>query len=279
MLSLTSSLVCLSVVTFFLGFLATFFPLGRYYVRICLYLSCLVGVIAIWGAVVAIVMALQGMKYDVNWVIGRSFYYVAGKVLGIKIEVEGEEHMGTRPAVFLCNHQSFMDIFFLARMIPKRTSVMVKKSLRWTPVGPFLFMSGAIFVDRGNNAHAVKSLEATGKLMKQAHVSVWMYPEGTRHSSEESNLLPFKKGAFHLATQAGLPVVPVVTENYWRIYHQGVFEPGVVKIKVLPPISTTGFTTKDIPDLMERVHIEMLKSFQEISQKNEVKRDISVSSM
>lgn len=108
---------------------------------------------------------------------------------------------------------------------------MAKKSLQFTPLGPFMIMSGAVFIDRGNSARAVRSLEAAGELMKNRKVSLWIYPEGTRHLSEEPDLLPFKKGAFHLAIQSGIPVIPIVTENYWKIYRQGFFGTGVVKIR------------------------------------------------
>jgi len=114
-MSFLNPLAYLSFFTVLLVYFDSFSPRGRYYLRLCAYLPCLTGVIAIWGAIAAITMALQGRKHDVNWVIGRSFFHVAGRVLGIRIEVEGEEHMGTRPAVFLCNHQSFLDIIFLAR--------------------------------------------------------------------------------------------------------------------------------------------------------------------
>lgn len=58
-----------------------------------------------------------------------------------------------------------------------------------------------------------------------------MFPEGTRTTFETPNMLPFKKGAFHLAIQAGVPIVPVVCENYWRLYRSGVFQPGELKVK------------------------------------------------
>lgn len=77
--------------------------------------------------------------------------------------------------------------------------------------------------------------------MKQEGISLMMYPEGTRHMEEVPNLLPFKKGAFHLAIQAGLPVIPVVCENYWRLYHKGVFGTGIIKIRGQWAISCLNF--------------------------------------
>lgn len=94
-----------------------------------------------------------------------------------------------------------------------------------------MYMSGAIFIDRGNSSKAHKSLEAAGEEMKREGISLMMYPEGTRHIEEVPTLLPFKKGAFHLAVQAGLPITPVVCENYWRLYHKGVFGTGVIKVR------------------------------------------------
>jgi lysophosphatidate acyltransferase len=108
---------------------------------------------------------------------------------------------------------------------------MAKKSLQYTPLGPFMTMSGAIFVDRGNSAHAVRSLADAGETMTKLKISLMMFPEGTRTSSEISDMLPLKKGGFHLAIQAGIPIIPVVTENYWRLYHKGVFGEGSIKTR------------------------------------------------
>lgn len=67
--------------------------------------------------------------------------------------------------------------------------------------------------------------------MKARRTSIFIFAEGTRHSEETPDLLPFKKGAFHLAQKAGVPIVPVVCENYWRLYHKGVFESGKLKVR------------------------------------------------
>jgi len=116
-------------------------------------------------------------------------------------------------------------------MFPQKASIMAKKELQWTPLGPWMFMSGAIFIDRGNSSRAQESLAAAGEKMKSKGISLMMYPEGTRHNQEEPSLLPFKKGAFHLAVQAGIPIVPVICENYWRIYHKSVFDTGTIKLR------------------------------------------------
>jgi len=167
--------------------------------------------------------------------------------------------------VLIMNKQNMMDVLVIGRIAPKRSSIMAKKSLQYTPLGPFMTMSGAIFVDRGKSAHAVRSLADAGETMKKLKISLMMFPEGTRTSSEISDMLPLKKGGFHLAIQAGIPIIPIVTENYWRLYHKGVFGEGSIKTRVLPPIPTIGLTASDIPDLATRVRDQMLEALHEIS--------------
>lgn len=224
-------------------------------------------VVSTWGVAVAVGMTLVGRRNDVNYVVARAFYALASYALDIKVVVEGEEHLQTRPAVMVSNHQSMLDILCLGRMFPQKASIMAKKELQWTPLGPWMFMSGAIFIDRGNSSRAQESLAAAGEKMKSKGISLMMYPEGTRHNQEEPSLLPFKKGAFHLAVQAGIPIVPVICENYWRIYHKSVFDTGTIKLRVLPPIPTAGLTMADVSELATRVRSQMLDALRDISVK------------
>ncbi|KAJ7886733.1 hypothetical protein B0H13DRAFT_2666640 [Mycena leptocephala] len=245
-------------------------PHGRYYTRTAVYVGAM-GFVATLGAFFAAGLSLANRRFDVNHAVARTFYVVAGTLLGWRIEVEGEEWLqdskdgGGRPAVFMVNHQSMIDLLPLGRVMPYRTSIMSKKSLRFTPLGPFMLMSGAIFIDRGNSTRAKRSLDAAVNMMRTLRVSLWMYPEGTRHSSATPDLLPFKKGGFHLAVQAGIPIVPIVVENYWHLYRKNYFGSGVVHVRVLPPISTTGMTAADVPALADLVRDQMLAALIDIS--------------
>jgi len=232
-------------------------------VRIGMYLGSLT-VAAACGAVIGMAMSLVGRRYDVNFVVARCAYAILG-ILDVKVEVEGAEKLETRPAIFICNHQSMVDIVVLAKVFPLRTSIVAKKSIQWTPLGPFMAMSGTVFVDRGNGPQAVRSLAVAGEKMKSRGTSLWMFPEGTRTSQEIPSMRPFKKGAFHLAVQAGIPIVPVVIENYWRLYHPGYFGTGTVKVRVLPPVPTTDLGTADVHDLANRLRDQMLITLREIS--------------
>ncbi|KAG0709908.1 hypothetical protein DFH29DRAFT_792958 [Suillus ampliporus] len=259
-------LAYISVPVILLRTVASTSPIGRYYVQLTVYLGTLV-VFSTWGVVVAVGMSLIGRRHDVNYVVARSFYAIASRVLDIQVEVEGEEHLQTCPMVMVGNHQSMLDILYLGRVFPRKASIMAKKQLQWSPLGPWMFMSGAVFVDRGNSTKAHESLAAAGEEMKSKGISLMMYPEGTRHCQEVPSLLPFKKGAFHLAVQAGIPVIPVICENYWRIYHKGVFGTGTIKVRVLPPILTAGLSASDVPELTTLVRDQMLSALRDISVK------------
>jgi len=262
---LLKPLAYVSVPIFILRSIAQSSPFARYYIRVILYYSTL-GLVSAWGVIVAVGMSLAGRRFDINWVVARSFYLLASKIIDIRFVVEGEEHLDIKPAILVGNHQSVVDILYLGRIFPKHASIMAKKELQWAPfLGMFMSLSGAVFVDRGNNAQAVRSLQAAGDYMKKNETSLWLFPEGTRSMRENHDMLPFKKGAFHAAVQAGVPVIPIVCENYWRLYRKGVFESGELKIRVLPPIPTAGLESNDVSQLAIQTREKMVAALREIS--------------
>lgn len=92
-------------------------PVGRYYWRASIFLGSL-ALVSTWGIVVAVGMTLVGRRHDVNYIVARTFYNVVSRVLEIEVEVEGEEYLQIRPAVIVGNHQSMLDILYLARSAP-----------------------------------------------------------------------------------------------------------------------------------------------------------------
>ena len=120
-LSLIKPLAYLSLPVFALHTLSNISPVARYYVRLGVYISAL-GITSIWGILVAVGMNIVGHTYNVNYVVARSFYNIASRVLGITVTLEGEEYLDTRPAVLVGNHQSMLDIIYLARCAELRSS-------------------------------------------------------------------------------------------------------------------------------------------------------------
>jgi lysophosphatidate acyltransferase len=172
---------------------------------------------ASYGVVVSILLRLVGYGGCSQWATARAFKYVMWLTTGVTFRIEDpNDYLGkTRPAVFIGNHQTELDVLMLGYMFPKYCSVTAKKSLKSTPfLGWFMSLSGTVFIDRANTADARHAMAGAAEEIQKHRQSVYMFPEGTRSYSKEPMLLPFKKGAFHLAVQAGVPIVPVVVANY-----------------------------------------------------------------
>ncbi|HEY3732400.1 MAG TPA: HAD-IB family hydrolase [Streptosporangiaceae bacterium] len=182
-----------------------------------------------------------------------------GSVLaGVRLDVRGEEHLAARPAVFLFNHQSQLDVLILAKLLRGGFTGVAKKELASTPgIGLAFRLADVAFVDRGNPAQARKALEPAVRKLREG-ISLVIAPEGTRSATPA--LGPFKKGAFHVALQAGVPIVPIVIRNVgelmWR--NASVIRAGNVQIAVLPPISTEGWTAGELDKHVAEVHQQYL---------------------
>ena len=252
---------------------------ARYYFNAVLYIA-LMGVCSILGVVYPLLFSVVGQRYNTNYAVARSFYALTGTLIGIKITiVEGEEYLKQRPAIILGNHQSFLDILYLGRMFPSGSVIMAKKELRWMPLlGQFsmfalthtVMLGGNVFIDRKSRASAIQTTKAAGEQMRKHKLALFAFPEGTRSHSVLPELLPFKKGVFHLAIQTQLPIVPVVCENYSRLYDSKTrFEGGDLRLAVLPPISTEGMTNEDTDKLISTVHDAMLRQLVKFDQEND----------
>lgn len=242
-----------------LGYFGIVKPL-QFYARLTVYILAIAAV-GLCGTTASAVLTLIGKQGLGQWTTARMFYFVASRLLGIKIVIKNPERLKTRPAVFLSNHQSELDILILGATFPKYCSVTAKKSLMYYPIlGWFMALSGSVFIDRKNRNDALKAFEGAAKRVNEKRQSVFMYPEGTRSYAESPKLLPFKKGAFHFAVQAQVPIVPYVASNYSPIvsFKKRKFNTGVIEIEVLEPIETKGKTAADVNDLFtltqQRMH-------------------------
>lgn len=216
------------------------FALGQKVPRAAFVARCLAAygsllVCAIYGVIASIVLRLVGYGRVSQWATARSFKWVMRLATGVTFEIiEGQEHLSTRPAIFVGNHQSELDVLMLGVVFPPYCSVTAKKSLRNVPfLGWFMTLSRTVFIDRANRENAMKAFDGAVKEMREHRQSVFIFPEGTRSYSDEPMLLPFKKGAFHLAVKAGVPIVPVVAENYSHVLSPRNlrFNAGSIKIK------------------------------------------------
>jgi putative phosphoserine phosphatase/1-acylglycerol-3-phosphate O-acyltransferase len=164
---------------------------------------------------------------------------------GIHLNVIGEENLWSRrPAIFLFNHQSQLDVPIMAALLRRDFTGVAKKSLQANPVfGPVGRFAGVAFIDRSDPSAARAALEPVVASLRDG-VSLAVAPEGTR----SLELGPFKKGPFHMAIQGGVPVVPVVIRNAGEIMppHSYIVNPGTVDVAVLPPVDTSGWTAETV---------------------------------
>ncbi|CAG8569380.1 5533_t:CDS:1 [Ambispora gerdemannii] len=247
-----------------------FHPTSQFIVRALLSLVCILFFSA-YGSILAVIFTLIGRRGEINWATARSYVAIAAPLAGITFKVENEHYMDNRPVIFVCNHQAAIDVMVLGRIFPKSCVIVGKRELKYVPLlGSYMHLTGAIFLDRGNHGDAVRTFSDAVEDIRKRNVSVWIFPEGTRGHLQEANLLPFKKGAFHLAVQAQIPIVPVVVSNYSDIYDskRRIFKGGELKIKVLPPIPTDGLdqeNRKHIDELATKTRQVMLDTLRKIT--------------
>lgn len=184
------------------------------------------------------------------------FGVLSGPLGDVQVNVTGQENVWSdRPAVFLINHQSaLIDLVVVTQVLRNGVTAVAKKEVKDIPVfGRVTTWLDFAYVDRGNTVQAMDAMcEAVDRL--RDGISIVISPEGTRSYTPQVG--PFKKGAFHLAWQAGVPIVPIVIRNAGQLMWRGatVAHSGVVDVHVHEPIPTTGWTKTDLDDTVERVH-------------------------
>ena len=161
----------------------------------------------------------------------------------VKLNVVGKKHLwAQRPAVFLFNHRNNFDAFFVGTLVRTDLAAVGKAELKTNPITRMMaqFMPVA-FVERtgGTAAEAAKALKPVTELIEQGY-SIMIAPEGTRVRDMTVPLGPFKKGPFHMAMQAGVPVIPIVIRNALDVGGRDakLMRSGTVDIAVLPPVQT-----------------------------------------
>jgi 1-acyl-sn-glycerol-3-phosphate acyltransferase len=174
------------------------------------------------------------------------------RLTGVRVETIGLDKLDpARAYIFMSNHVSNLDPPIQIPLIPRRTSVMVKKELFKTPIlGPAMRMAALVPVDRGNRDAGIEAVAAAKAVIQQG-ISMTIYVEGKR--SFDGKLLPFKKGPFYLAMECGVPVVPVtiVGTHYAMPKKRFAIKPGLVKVIFHPPIEPQDFGSRE--SLMENV--------------------------
>ncbi len=212
--------------------------------------------LVIWPPVTLLIF-LVTWPFDRNRLIAGRFYRYLAVIWSRsfpfwRIRIDGRWPPGRGAYVVVANHQSFLDIFVLCN-IPHEMKWVAKKELFKIPMfGWGLRLAGDICLDRGDTASALKVMDQARRYLKNG-MSVMIFPEGTR--SEDGTLLSFKPGAFKLAVETGVPVLPIAVSGSANGMPKGGpwVRPTKVSVKILEPIPTAGLRGRDVRKLRDDV--------------------------
>jgi 1-acyl-sn-glycerol-3-phosphate acyltransferase len=178
---------------------------------------------------------------------------------GVRVDVSGTQHLtADRAQVVVANHVSWYDVLALAAYTPKRYRFVAKKELTRVPLfGHAWQAAGHIAVDRSDRQRAVASLDAAGKRIRTEKSAMIIFPEGTRSASGE--MLPFKKGAFVMAIDNGIEIVPATVQGTLGIMRRDSWRvrPGRIILRFGPPVDTSALRPQDRDALAEQVRSHM----------------------
>jgi putative phosphoserine phosphatase/1-acylglycerol-3-phosphate O-acyltransferase len=193
-------------------------------------------------------------------------------VAGIDVEVIGEHNLWIqRPCVFIINHQSKVDMFLMMYLIRRGFTGVAKKEAQNTPgFGTFMRMADMAFIDRAHTGKAIDALKPAVDRLKQG-LCVAIAPEGTRSWSPRVGT--FKKGAFHMARQARVPVVPVVIRNAGEVMGRNdqTMRAGVVQVAVLDPIDVSAWEAGEMDARVAQVRqlfVDTLEHWPDVSDRS-----------
>ena len=227
-------------------------------------------VIMALGVAVFIVAALlllpwRRLRIRLGNVFGKTICRTMVWLSGCPLTLRGTEHLDpSRPAIYVSNHTSVLDIFIGSWLAPWGTVGIAKKEIVWYPFfGQLYLLSGHLRLDRGKRDRAVASLGSLSDLVCRHGLSIFMWPEGTR--SRDGRLLPLKKGIAHLALQTGLPIVPIVVAGAHRAWEKRTLRVRAVPIDVtvLPAMSTAHWTAEDIDKNLAELHARFAEALPE----------------
>ena len=206
------------------------------------------------------IYALTGSRRDANNFSFSLFADTASALIGLNLRVKGEEHLWShRPAVFIFNHQSGLDAVLKVKMLRRDVTGVGKQEVRSNPnCGPLFEVAGVVYIDRADTTKAIRALKPAEEAKRQGR-SLVIAPEGTR--SATPRLGRFKKGAFHIAMQAGVPIVHVVFRNVLDSLpkHALVLRPATIEAVVLPPVDTRGWKREHLDAEIEAIRNRYLE--------------------
>lgn len=173
----------------------------------------------------------------------------------VRVKVQGNENIDPKASyIFVANHQSIYDIPLVYGWLNNNFKWIMKKELRRLPViGKTCELMGHIFIDRSHPMRAKQSLEAAKKNLKQGYSSIFLFPEGTR--TRNGKIQRFKRGAFTIARDLHLPIVPVTIIGAYDALPKGLnyITPGTIQMIIHSPIDTSHLNDENLNEMVNKV--------------------------
>lgn len=209
------------------------------------------------------VLLIGGLARRQDWIYWWASWGARNwlRLSGVKVSVTGRELLDPeQPYVFAANHWSYLDAGPLFAYTGRRMGMVAKKELLKAPIlGYGMGFVNVIAIDRSNRELAVKTLQIATERLRSG-ISFAVCPEGTR--ARPGQMLRFKKGAFHMAVQAGVPIVPVALRNSDLLMGKGTGEawPGTIEMVMLRPVATSWVSSDDdLQQLVQQVQQAIMK--------------------
>ena len=173
----------------------------------------------------------------------------------VRIKVRGAENINPKASyIFVANHQSLYDMPLAYGWLKNNFKWIIKKEFRKMPImGKTCELMGHIFIDRSNPMRAKQSLDIAKQNLKQGKSSVFLFPEGTR--TRNGQIGRFKRGAFTIARDLHLPIVPITINGAFKALPKGLnyITPGTIEMIIHPPVDTTNLNDENLNELINQV--------------------------
>ncbi|MCO7222682.1 1-acyl-sn-glycerol-3-phosphate acyltransferase [Pleionea sp. CnH1-48] len=218
--------------------------------------------ITIWYCFKAIIFSSfsKNARMHVD-IITREWSQSLVNLIRLRIHVSGDfdaQYQSGKPCIVMCNHSSAYDIPVSFLAIPGSLRMLAKKELFRIPIfSQAMRASEFLSIDRQDKDQAIRDL-ATAKEKMEDGIILWVAPEGTR--SKEGELLPFKKGGFHLAIETGATIVPVVIKDIHQVLPTKTFRMSIsqdIEVRIGDAIDATDYDISERGQLVDAVHQSM----------------------
>ena len=212
--------------------------------------------VAIWCTLVSVVFYLMTFPFNrkkwLSWAYARSLNVGVKFFMRIKINISGKENMIKGPAVIIMNHQSNFDPLLQGPVFQKNAVIIGKKEMVKVPLWGRIFKStNNILVDRRQQGTNSSAIDLSVERLRNDDCYIWIFPEGTR--SQGRKMKRFKFGAFKMAIEAQVPIIPMVTQPLKSVLdtQNKTAKGGQLEIKILPAINTHKMGEGDLEKLVE----------------------------